>query len=245
MLGGSDWNCKMVEVLDEATKQKTVFWCDQLVKKDILVKLAAGGAPVNDRHRYKITVNTADERGAGSDANVYITVYGENGDTGKRQLDTSADNFQRGKSDIFVIEAPFLGEIRRVVIGHDNSGWGPGWKLDDVIVEDINAAFDAPDWHKKRFFNADCWLDKKVAPYQTECELLPASGGQRMKKQLVKYFVTVHTSDISDAGTDADVLVELKGPNGTMGWTALPEQRGNPFGAVKFLSLPLRAPTLV
>ena len=54
-----------------------------------------------------------------------------------------------------------------------------------------------------------------------------------MKKQLVKYFVTVHTSDISHAGTDADVLVELKGPNGTMGWTALPEQRGDPFGRGK------------
>ena len=44
ILGGSDWHCKMVEVLDEAIKQKTVFWCDQHVKKDILVKLAAGGA---------------------------------------------------------------------------------------------------------------------------------------------------------------------------------------------------------
>ena len=131
-----------------------------------------------------------------------------------------------------------------MVIGHDNSGFGPGWKLDDVIVEDINAASDAPDWHKKRFFTADCWLDEKIAPYQTECELLPASGGQRMKKQLVKYFVTVHTSDISDAGTDADVLVESRDP--TERWVG-PHCRSSAATpvAVKFLSLPLRAPTLV
>lgn len=36
---------------------------------------------------YKITVVTGDRRGAGTDANVFITLFGENGDSGKRQLD--------------------------------------------------------------------------------------------------------------------------------------------------------------
>ena len=32
---------------------------------------------------YNIFVTTSDEKGAGTDGNVYIVIYGENGDTGK------------------------------------------------------------------------------------------------------------------------------------------------------------------
>ena len=89
--------------------------------------------------------------------------------------------------DVFVLEAPDLGEMRRVLIGHDNSGFGPGWKLEDVTVEDLNAAMDAPDAHKKQHFAGDVWLDKSKAPYQTQAELLPSDGVQRAKAKKVKY----------------------------------------------------------
>ena len=32
---------------------------------------------------YNVYVSTSDTKGAGTDANVYIVIYGENGDTGK------------------------------------------------------------------------------------------------------------------------------------------------------------------
>ena len=88
---------------------------------------------------------------------------------------------------MFMLEAPDLGEMRRVLIGHDNSGFGPGWKLEDVTVEDLNAAMDAPDAHKKQHFAGDVWLDKSKAPYQTQAELLPSDGVQRAKAKKVKY----------------------------------------------------------
>ena len=49
--------------------------------------------------KYKVHVNTGDVFRAGTDANVFITVFGESGDTGERQLknsETYSDKFERG-----------------------------------------------------------------------------------------------------------------------------------------------------
>ena len=35
---------------------------------------------------YTVHVVTGDESGAGTDSNVFLTIYGEKGDTGERQL---------------------------------------------------------------------------------------------------------------------------------------------------------------
>ena len=34
--------------------------------------------------------------------------------------------------DKFVVKCPSLGVIDRIFVGHDNSGFGPGWFLDEV-----------------------------------------------------------------------------------------------------------------
>ena len=231
LLGGADWHLQMIEVMDKTTTKKTSFWCDDWIKKNVPKEMtpSSGASAAHGRHRYKITVRTSDERGSGTDANVWIVVFGEKGDTGERKLDTSANNFERGVEDVFILEAPDLGEIRRVLIGHDNSGFGPGWKLEDVTVEDLNAAVDAPETHKKQHFLADTWLDKSKSPYQTQTEIFPSDGVQRAKVKKVKYTVTVHTSDVKNAGTDATVSVELTGDAGKMGWTKLPDGKGDPF----------------
>ena len=65
-------------------------------------------------------------------------------------------------------------------------------------------------------------------------ELLPSDGVQAAQPETAKYTITVHTSDMKGAGTDATVRVELAGDAGNMGWTILPEggpggPGGNPF----------------
>lgn len=49
---------------------------------------------------------TGDVKGAGTDANVFITMYGEYGDTGERQLgnsDTHRNKFERGNVSVRVL----------------------------------------------------------------------------------------------------------------------------------------------
>lgn len=50
-------------------------------------------------HIYSVTVTTGDVYGAGTDANVFITIYGDMGDSGERKLSQSENNrnkFERG-----------------------------------------------------------------------------------------------------------------------------------------------------
>lgn len=66
--------------------------------------------------RYQVTVNTSDIRGAGTDANVYVTIYGSKGDSGELRLESSWNDFERGRSDKFVVESADVGEIQAVEV---------------------------------------------------------------------------------------------------------------------------------
>lgn len=105
---------------------------------------------------YTVTTLTGDVEGADTDAKVYITLYGEKGDSGFRKLDTT--HFSRGKwvrilwhrvkktihlnrqrlhffflrNDTNTLVLPDLGKLRQVRILHDNSGSTPSWFLQKV-----------------------------------------------------------------------------------------------------------------
>ena len=75
---------------------------------------------------YKITVKTSDLRGAGTDANVYVVIFGENGDSGQLHLkesQTNKDPFERNQQDVFSIPSLLsLGQLVKMRVWHDNKG---------------------------------------------------------------------------------------------------------------------------
>ncbi|KFO20479.1 Oxygen-regulated protein 1 [Fukomys damarensis] len=104
---------------------------------------------------YEVHVATGKLWNAGTVANVYISICGEKGDTGSRQLFTSKSscNFLRGQTDTFFLEAVHLGDLYKIVIGHDGLGPGNGWFLDDVVVKDPTTSDDYA-------FFCHRWLDQ-------------------------------------------------------------------------------------
>ena len=105
--------------------------------------------------KYTISVVTGSERGCGTNANVCCCVYGQHGDTGSRPLKQKGrDLFERNQTDEFVLEALDLGELSRLEIGHDNSGFRPGWMLDRVVIT-------SQATNKRWTFPCGQWLDKK------------------------------------------------------------------------------------
>ena len=46
---------------------------------------------------YVITTYTGKKAGAGTDANVIVTIFGEKGESGPYNLDKEGDNFENGK----------------------------------------------------------------------------------------------------------------------------------------------------
>ena len=60
-------------------------------------------------------MKTGDISKAGTDANVYLVMYGNKGQTGEltlRESKTNKNKFERGKTDIFDIEASNIGQVR-------------------------------------------------------------------------------------------------------------------------------------
>ncbi|KAK2179892.1 hypothetical protein NP493_465g00027 [Ridgeia piscesae] len=98
-------------------------------------------------HSYQVEVYTGSEADAGTDANVFITVEGLRGDTGKRRLlvSNNEQKFQPGQAsdvvipladlwiffkdvDTFTIRAVDMINLTKVIVGHDglsegNGGW--------------------------------------------------------------------------------------------------------------------------
>lgn len=116
---------------------------------------------------YELIVITGDEKGAGTDANVFLTVIGTSGDSGRRQLKQKLRNlFERGRTDRFSIELLDMGELLRVCIEHDNSGISPGWLLNRVeITNTANGVTTV--------FPCDKWLDKNKADGKIKRVLYP------------------------------------------------------------------------
>ena len=75
---------------------------------------------------YKISVKTSDIRGAGTDANVYVVVFGQNGDSGELHLKESETNkspFENNQTDVFTFPHTLsLGTLTKCRVWHDNKG---------------------------------------------------------------------------------------------------------------------------
>lgn len=52
--------------------------------------------------------------------------------SGVRKLDNDKDNFEKGAEDKFTLDAPNLGKLRKINIGHNNKGSSAGWFLAKV-----------------------------------------------------------------------------------------------------------------
>jgi lipoxygenase homology domain-containing protein 1 len=66
---------------------------------------------------YKITVNTSDIKMAGTDANVFIQIFGKEVDTGKVLLKNSKlhkNKFERAQTDEFEIRAVDVRKIEKI-----------------------------------------------------------------------------------------------------------------------------------
>ena len=117
--------------------------------------------------QYQVDVYTADVKHAGTDANVFITIYGNMGDTGRRQLTKKfADLFERGKWDDFKLEALDLGSLVRLRVEHNNKGLGAGWMLDKIVITNTTS-------QEVTTFPCNQWLDKKQGDNKICRDLFP------------------------------------------------------------------------
>ena len=81
-------------------------------------------------------------RNSGTTTKVAMEIYGTDESTGIIHLrleEPGVDKFlfSRGNMDVFILHLnKRLGEVKRVRIGHDNSGESPSWFLEEIVVVD-------------------------------------------------------------------------------------------------------------
>uniref|UniRef100_A0A6P8J2Q7 Uncharacterized protein LOC116306425 isoform X2 n=1 Tax=Actinia tenebrosa TaxID=6105 RepID=A0A6P8J2Q7_ACTTE len=175
-----------------------------------------------DGYSYKIDLYTGDAFGAGTDANVLLTIYGEDGDSGQRVLDNSGNNFERDSKDHFkIVNKTYLGRIKKITIGHDSAGAAPGWFLNKVTVEDIKS---------REVFEFPCerWLSTDEDDGLTSRELTWTNMTVKEKEEgeTYQYTINIYTGNEWGAGTDANVHVTIYGTKGESGEQKF-ENKGN------------------
>lgn len=83
-------------------------------------------------------VYTSNVKNSGTDANVFVCLYGDRGKTDEIKLRAKPENFERGKMDQFTFESEEIGQPFKLRVWHDNKGSAPGWHLDRIELENID-----------------------------------------------------------------------------------------------------------
>jgi len=121
---------------------------------------------------YQIKVKTSKlgtlPRGEGTDANVYIELFGRKFDgklrtSGELLLDNPlVNNFVRGNTDTFTVIGKEIGELEYITLRHDNFGPGAAWHCDNIEVK--NQTTDT-----KWTIPVNIWLEKQgdINPFMT------------------------------------------------------------------------------
>ena len=78
---------------------------------------------------------------AGTDASVYVNLFGEMGSTGKRHLKENkrdSNKFEQGSVDLFEIQAVDLFEPNKLIVSHDGTGFGKLIPINSNLSHCIN-----------------------------------------------------------------------------------------------------------
>uniref|UniRef100_A0A8C7H135 Lipoxygenase homology PLAT domains 1 n=1 Tax=Oncorhynchus kisutch TaxID=8019 RepID=A0A8C7H135_ONCKI len=215
--GGCGWYLEKVMVREEGQAESQVVefpcgrWLDRNEDDGQIVRELV---PFSDGQRlynvsYHVSVKTGSVSGGSSNSTVFAKLYGEKGDTSKMMLVVSDNNlrnyFEVGRVDVFTVETFDIGQISRLMIGHNNEGMNAGWFLDSVQIM-------VPASGSQYMFPSHRWLCKDEADGKTEVVIYPSEILDI--KQLINYEITVVTGDVSFAGTNANVFIQIYGGKG-------------------------------
>ncbi|NXC47424.1 LOXH1 protein, partial [Penelope pileata] len=109
---------------------------------------------------YSISVHTGTLPASGTDADIFITIFGEQGDSCKRRLRHT--HFERGQVSISEVRAVDLGQLSKVLVEHNNEGYGAGWYLDRIVIHESSKT------DGQYAFLCQQWLDSGVGDAQME-----------------------------------------------------------------------------
>jgi len=213
---GAAWHLDCIELIHAQTQVAYRFncgaWLSLKDKGDVVKEIPASGKLIPKPAKlvqYSVIVTTGKKIGAGTNAVVFINIFGALGDTGKRILRHSnhLDKFEKGQSDEFLLEAVELGKLEKIFVGHDNSGAGSAWFLDQVTVKEVTDKEDC-------VFPCNRWLATSEDDGLVE-RYISRANGSKPALATTTYTIRVTTGSLRQAGTNSKVFISLAGDHGT------------------------------
>ena len=164
---------------------------------------------------YKVRVETGDKKGAGTEARVFMTLFGSKGKSAKKRIFKFSGNgqqdtdlvpfkFSRSSAHTFNMTFKNIGVLEKILIEHDGYEESASWFLNSISI----TPEDSPDTF---LFNCEKWLSLYRGDCQISRELTPIRGKKLTKS---KFEIITITGDRLGAGTDANVFVTIYGTRG-------------------------------
>lgn len=161
--------CQSLAIIDELNTVAESNEANNQASRSITIRPEPTATPVPPSNKFTITIRTGDRNFAGTDANVFVTLFGTRGDSREFELDTPGrDDFERNQTDIFNVQTSAnIGDIVRIRLRHDNSGFAAGWFVDWVRVRNVDTG---QVWQ----FNVNRWLATDEADGRIDLFLTPS-----------------------------------------------------------------------
>lgn len=180
---------------------------------------------------YDVLLQTGDVDGAGTDAKLYITLYGLKGVSRECELVAAKSQLERGRDDHFVVEADKnIGVITQIKIRSDNTGKYPEYYLLASMVTELETK-------RSYVFNIGKWFSKSAGLSHTlTAAPSPVSylGSVVLDREELRpgdwtYVKCKHGSAIADVPRDKVKTQWQRKPNSRSGeWENIPGETENP-----------------
>ena len=146
-------------------------------------------------------------------------------------LETSADDFKRGASDVFRVQGPSMDVIETAVLAHDGAGifGGSDWHVRAVEVQKAGSKTSTSFW---------CDAVVRANEPKTLAASSPGDDDALVASRRHRYKVTVRTSGDRGSGTDANVSIVVYGERGDTGERSLDTSADNFPVSYTHLTLP-------
>ena len=149
---------------------------------------------------YVVSITTGDATNAGTDSNIFVTLYGEYGESDEVKISSICEDYERsssnriGRTDGIIKTDKYLGKIDKIKVRSDGSGDNSDWLLKDVTVtkenNDLNEVFK---------FTGGTWFEKnrRLTKIITE------------NSNKAKFKISLKTGDLKDAGTNSTIFIKI------------------------------------
>jgi hypothetical protein len=191
------WFVEYVKITESQTNNRKKFICNNWLAVnvgDYKIKRTL----TTEFNYYDVKIKTGNVKNAGTDAKVFVRLKGTKGSSDLFYINSDKDDFEKNSitSQRLIVEKS-LGDLLEVSVFQNNIGKNPGWYLEYVSVKDNHG--------KSWKFNCNNWLAKTASDGKTS----------RVLSLEPKYYeIKVKTGNVSKAGTDAKVFVDLRDNSG-------------------------------